>query len=50
MNVPAIIGTVISKRLATLAELQSVYGVKDAYDLLEICTVDDYNEWLMRQE
>ena len=50
MNVPAIIGTLVSKQVARLVDLQSVYGVKDAYDLLEICTVDDYNEWLMRQE
>ena len=45
-NVPAIIGTLCSKRIATLHELQTVYSVRDAYDLLEIVTVDDYNKSL----
>jgi hypothetical protein len=38
----------ISKRLATLHELQTVYGVEDAYNLLEIAAVDDYNTMLAR--
>lgn len=29
--------------MATLNELQTVYGVEDAYNLLEILIVDDYN-------
>jgi len=49
-NVPAIIGTLISKKIATLNELSTVYGVKDAYDMLEIITVNDYNIALARQE
>lgn len=32
--------------MATLHELQTVYGVKDAYDMLEIITVDDNNNSL----
>jgi hypothetical protein len=40
----------ISGRLATLHELDTVYGVKDAYDMLEIVTVDAHNDALMRQE
>lgn len=43
-NVPRIIGTLISSRLATLAELQTVYGVEDAYNLLEVLSVDVNNE------
>jgi len=29
--------------LATLHELDTVYGIEDAYNLLEIIQVDDYN-------
>lgn len=43
MNVPRIIGALVSSRLATLHELQTVYGVRDAYDLLEVLNVDRYN-------
>lgn len=35
----------MSSRLATLYELQTVYGVKAAYDLLELMTVDAVNEF-----
>lgn len=41
---------IISRRMATLAELQVVYGTEDLYDLLEVLAVDDYNEALARQE
>lgn len=41
---------IVSRRLATLAELQTIYGVEDAYTLLEVGAVDDYNEALARQE
>lgn len=44
---PATIGTVISSRLATLTELQTVYGVHDLYDMLEIISVDRYNHKLL---
>lgn len=47
-NVPRIIGTLVSSRLATLAELQSVLGVQDAYDLLEVINVDVVNERRIR--
>jgi hypothetical protein len=29
--------------MATLHELETVYGVEDAYNMLEILRVDDYN-------
>jgi hypothetical protein len=45
--VPATIGTVISSKLATLGELQTAYGVRDLYDMLEIVSVDRYNTALM---
>jgi len=34
---------VISSRLATLAELDTVYGLEDVYDLLEVLQVDAHN-------
>jgi hypothetical protein len=30
--------------MATLAELDTVYGAQDLYDLLEIMAVDAYNQ------
>jgi hypothetical protein len=44
---PQIIGAVISRRLATLHELETVYGTQDLYDLMEIIAVDDYNQGVM---
>lgn len=48
-NVPAIVGTIVSSGKATLHELQTVYGVQDAYDLLEVINVDLYNERVARE-
>jgi len=45
--VSAAIGAVVSSRLATLAELDSVYSVEDMYDLLEVLAVDAYNRALI---
>lgn len=39
----------ISSRLATLYELQTVYGVEDLYVLLEVIAVDNYNRMLASQ-
>lgn len=39
----------MSARIATLAELQTVYGVQDAYDLLEVHNVDAYNDSKARE-
>lgn len=36
--------------MATLHELQTIYGVQDAYDMLEIINVDDHNAKLANQE
>ncbi len=35
----------MSSRLVTLHELHTVYGVKAAYDMLELLTVDAVNEF-----
>ena len=41
---------VVTARLATLHELQTVYGLQDLWDLLEIQSVDTYNQNLIKQE
>jgi hypothetical protein len=43
-NVPPAIGLVISARLATIVELDTVLGAEDLYMLLEIIAVDAHNE------
>lgn len=43
MNVEPITAAIASSRLATWVELETVLGVKDAYDLLEIINVDAHN-------
>jgi hypothetical protein len=44
--VAAAIGTVVSSRLATLHELDTVYSTEDLYALLEIVAVDGHNRRL----
>ena len=39
----------ISCGLATLHELDTVYGVEDLYDMLEIITIDAHNRWLLEK-
>jgi hypothetical protein len=41
--VPESIGLIVSSRLATFTELDTVLGLEDLYDLMEILTVDAYN-------
>jgi len=36
-NVPMTIGLALSAKMATLNELQTVYGLEDVYDMLENC-------------
>lgn len=45
LNIPRVIGALVSSRVATLRELQTVYGVEDAYNLLELVTVDGVNQY-----
>lgn len=42
-NTPGTIATLISSGLATLHELQTVYGPYDAYQMLEIHLIDQHN-------
>lgn len=43
VNVPPLIGMVISCGKATLAELNTVLGLEDLHDLVEIIRVDAHN-------
>ncbi|MDP0368844.1 hypothetical protein Q7Y16_09940 [Glaesserella parasuis] len=43
MNLSQVVGAVVSSKLATYHELQTVYGLEDALDLLEVFNVDSYN-------
>lgn len=49
-NVPRIFGTVVSRRFATLHELDTVYGTEDVYDMMEIISVDSHNQSILNQE
>lgn len=48
MNVPLTVSAVITSplRLATLHELQTVYGSRDLFDFLEVMHVHRFNEAL----
>lgn len=48
-NVPDAIGTVVSRRFASLHELSTVYGTQDLYDMLEIIAVDNHNQRIINQ-
>ena len=37
----------MSKKYATLHELETVYGGEDAYNMFEIISVNNYNEELV---
>lgn len=43
VNVPPIIGMIVSDGKASLRELQNDFSLQDAYDLAEIILVDSYN-------
>lgn len=46
-NVPKTIGAVLSCRVATYHELQSVYSLEDVYDMLEVVAVDAQNRTII---
>ncbi len=48
-NINPMLGMIISKRLATLKELNTFYGISDVLDMMEIITVDAYNDYQSRQ-
>lgn len=49
-NVSAAIGQVLSTRMATLHELDTVYGVEDVYDMLEVVSIDAHNQRVMNRK
>lgn len=46
LNVPSLIGRLISGGMASLAELQTVYALEDAMQLDEILRLRNYHDWL----
>lgn len=50
LNVPRPIAAAVSSKLATLAELDTVYGSQDLWDLLEIHAVDVHNQRMAQKE
>jgi hypothetical protein len=50
VNIPKTIATVVSSKLATLYELDTVYGTEDLWRLLEIITVDNYNRMVVNRQ
>ena len=48
-NLPASVGTVISSRMATLVECQSVLGIEDVYDIIEVLAVDAHNRRVLAE-
>lgn len=49
VNIPSTIATVVSAKLATLHEMDTVYGLEDLWQLLEINTVDSYNRMVVNK-
>lgn len=50
VNVHKSIGFVVSKGLAKLHELDSVYGSEDLWDLIEVAVVDAHNERILAEK
>ena len=49
VNVPQTIGVVVSSKMATLHELDTVLGLRDLHDLLEIQSIDAHNTRIASQ-
>jgi hypothetical protein len=49
-NVPHSIGIVLSAKMATLHEMQTVYSIRDVYDMLEILNVDSHNQEMANRD
>ena len=48
-NVPGHIGAIISNKLATLNELDTIYSTEDVYDMIEIIAVDAFNSKILQK-
>lgn len=40
----------VASRLATYYELQTIYGVEDLYNLIEVLAVDSHNQGVARKQ
>jgi hypothetical protein len=49
-NIPPLIGNLISGGMATLAELQSVYSLEDAFMMQEVLLLKNYHSWLSTKQ
>ena len=49
-NVPHSIGIVLSAKMATLHEMQTVYSIGDVYDMLEVINIDAHNQALANKD
>ena len=43
-NIPQSIGAVVSSRMASLHDLQTIHGMEDVYDMIEVLNVDNHNQ------
>ena len=48
LNVPRSIGAVISGKMATLHECDTVYSAQDVYNMIEIMRIDAHNAKIIR--
>ena len=44
MNLPAVLAVPVSRRLATLADMNERLSLEEAFNLLEIIAIDAHNE------
>lgn len=49
VNVPPIIGQLVSMRMASYADLSTTLSVEDVHDLLEVAAVDVHNTAILRK-
>ena len=45
-NGSGLVGVTVGRGLASLQELETYYAYEDALDMMEIITVQNYNEWV----
>lgn len=44
------LGTLLSRKAATLKELETYYSAEDVFDMLEVIIVDEYNAALANKD
>jgi hypothetical protein len=49
VNIPRPIGAVVSARMATLVECDTVYSAEDIYLILEVMQIDGHNRRMARK-